>query len=53
MAYFSATKSEILLCVAMGIEFEECDDLCVLGPGSDTIRRYDLAEIGVSLWAWP
>ena len=32
-----------------------CDALYVLGPGSGTIRRCDLAGVGVALlkWVWP
>ena len=30
----------------------QCDGLCMLGPGSDTIRRYGPVGVGVSLWAW-
>ena len=29
-----------------------CDGLYMLGPGSGTIRRYDLVGVGMSLWAW-
>ena len=36
---------------AYGGQGVECDDLYILGPGSGTIRRYGLVEIGMSLWA--
>ena len=30
----------------------EYDGLFMLGPRSDTIRRYDLVGVGVPLWKW-
>jgi len=29
-----------------------CDGLCMFNPGSDTIRRYSLVGVGVSLGVW-
>ena len=29
-----------------------CDGLYMLGPGSGTIMRCGLIEVGVSLWVW-
>jgi hypothetical protein len=29
-----------------------CDGLYMLGPGSGTIRRYGLVEVGLSLCVW-
>jgi len=34
---------------AYGCQGVEHDDLYMLGPGNDTIRRYDLVGVGVSL----
>jgi hypothetical protein len=36
----------------MGFILGTRDGLCLLGPGSGTIRRSGLVRVGVSLWVW-
>ena len=42
--------SLVSLLIALNIWW--CDGLCMLGPGSGTIRRYGLVGVSVSLWMW-
>jgi hypothetical protein len=32
--------------------YGSCDGLYMIGPGSGTIRRCGLVEVGVALWVW-
>ena len=58
MEYYPAIKNkDIMKFACKWIELEnsilgECDGLYILGPGSSTIWRCGLVEVGVSLWVW-
>ena len=44
------SQAVVRTCIWSGVGM--CDSLYILGPGSGTIRRYGLGEVGVSLWTW-
>ena len=56
--YMQTPKDDVgcplILCFSplrQGISKPRCDGLCMLGPGSSTIRC-GLVGVGVPLWAW-